>query len=80
MIAWTCRAARRRSLLLWLVRGCAGVTLLVVAAFAQVPVIVLAAIVSALIAFGGCPMCWTFGLIERVQLTIKPLLYGKGAP
>jgi hypothetical protein len=78
MIAWACRVNRKRPLLLWLARGGAGVTLLVAAAFTQAPVIVLAAVVTALIAFGGCPMCWTFGLLERIRVRVIPPRHERG--
>lgn len=64
MIARTCQTTRR-PLLLWLVRGGVGAALLVVAALAREPFIVIPAVLAALISFGGCPMCWTLGLIER---------------
>jgi hypothetical protein len=68
----------RRPLLSWLARGITGVGLVAVAAWAQTPLIAIPAFVAALVAFGGCPMCWTFGLIERASR--KSTLEGKDAP
>ena len=59
-----CQPARR-PLLLWLVRGGVGVALLAMAALAREPFIVIPAVLAALVSFGGCPMCWTLGLIAR---------------
>ena len=80
MIAWACRARGTHPLVVWLLRGFAGVTLLAVAALSREPLIIIAALVAALIAFGGCPMCWTLGLVERVRRTFNPLVKGKDAP
>ena len=51
-----------------LLRGAAGVALLVVAftTGATSPVLALAAGLAALIALRGCPMCWSIGLVETV--------------
>ncbi len=80
MIALACRASGTRPLLVWLLRGCAGVTLLVVAVLTHEPFIIIAALATALVAFGGCPMCWTLGLVDRVRSTFNQIDKGKGAP
>lgn len=51
-----------------LLRGAAGVALILVAfaAASSRPVLAIAAGLSALIAFRGCPMCWTIGLVETI--------------
>jgi hypothetical protein len=55
----------RRSRLVWLVRGGTGLALLALAAWARTPIVVLPALVAALIAFRGCPMCWLFELVQH---------------
>jgi hypothetical protein len=65
------RVTPRRSLLTWLARGLAGVALVALAVWAQTPIIVIPALLLALIAFGGCPMCWTYGFIQRVSRTLR---------
>ena len=62
-----------RNLMEHLLRGAAGIGL-VVFAIDQAgtrPILALGAILAALVAFRGCPMCWTVGLIEtlRARLT-----------
>jgi hypothetical protein len=51
---------------LWLVRGAVGFVVLLLALQVGNPFALGAAFLIALFAFGGCPMCWMFGLIERV--------------
>lgn len=60
----TCSVGRR-SRAAWLVRGVAGFALLAVTVSTREPLIALPALVGALVAFRGCPMCWVFGLLER---------------
>lgn len=68
MIAAACSARRRsRPLLAWLARGAAGAALIAAALVTSEPFIAILAAAAALLAFGGCPMCWTFGMIERVS-------------
>lgn len=57
--------AKRRTLYTWLVRGALGLALLAVAVSSGDPPVAIPALLVALIAFRGCPMCWVFGLIER---------------
>jgi hypothetical protein len=64
MTASTC-PARRRALCTWLVRGAIGFGLLAVAVSAHEPLVAMPALLVALIAFRGCPMCWIFGLMAR---------------
>ena len=64
MTASTC-LAKRRALCAWLVRGAVGFALLAVAVSTREPLVAMPALLVALIAFRGCPMCWVFGLIER---------------
>lgn len=64
MMASTCQP-RPRTLFLWLARGAVGLALLVVAASTRELLVVIPALLAALISFGGCPMCWIIGLIER---------------
>lgn len=64
MTASSCRATRR-ALYAWLVRGALGLALLAVAVSKREPLVAVPALVAALIAFRGCPICWVFGLIER---------------
>jgi hypothetical protein len=56
---------RRRAIYSWLLRGAIGFALLAVAISTREPFVVIPALLLALIAFRGCPMCWIFGLIER---------------
>ena len=73
-----CPATRAaRPLLLWLLRGVAGVALLALAASTRELIIIIPAVLAALVAFGGCPMCWLLGLIGRAHDSIIP---GKDAP
>jgi len=64
MTASTC-LAKRRALSTWILRGTTGLALLAVAVSAREPLVAIPALLAALIAFRGCPMCWIFGLIER---------------
>lgn len=81
MIGLACRATHcRRPLLARLVRGCLGISLLVVAALKQAPLLAVAAFLAALVAFGGCPMCWTFSLVELASQKFKPPVLRKDAP
>ena len=51
-----------------LLRGTAGVALVVLAfdVASNTPVVAIAAGLLAVIAFRGCPMCWTIGLVETI--------------
>ena len=64
MTASTC-PAKRRALCTWLVRGAIGFALLAVAVSTREPLVALPALLVALIAFRGCPMCWVFGLTTK---------------
>jgi hypothetical protein len=64
MTASTC-PPKRRALVAWLARGLIGFALLAVAVSTREPLVAMPALLVALIAFRGCPMCWVFGLIER---------------
>lgn len=61
----TC-AVGRRGLGAWLARGALGAVLVTVAAVSGQPVVAIPALLGALVAFRGCPMCWTAGLLERL--------------
>jgi hypothetical protein len=56
--------SRRRAFSTWLVRGAIGVAAVAVALSMRDALVSIPALVVALIAFRGCPMCWLFGLIE----------------
>ena len=64
--------AKRRALYTWLVRGAVGLALLAAAMSTREPLVAIPALLAALIAFRGCPMCWVFGLIERVSRDFAP--------
>ena len=64
MTASTC-PANRRALCTWLVRGAIGFALLAIAVSTREPLVAIPALLAALIAFRGCPMCWVFGLFDR---------------
>lgn len=64
MSASTC-PAERHALYTWLVRGAVGFAFLAVAVSTSEPLVAIPALLAALIAFRGCPMCWVLGLIER---------------
>lgn len=57
--------SKRRALYTWLVRGGAGLALLALAVSTGEPLVAIPALLVALIAFRGCPLCWVLGLIER---------------
>jgi len=78
MTATTCLGSRR-AFFTWLARGVSGLVLLVIAVVAGEPLVSLPALLVALIAFRGCPMCWVFGLIERGAQD-HPRPAGKEAP
>lgn len=61
----TC-AVGRRGLGAWLGRGAVGALLVMVATVSGQPVVAIPALLGALVAFRGCPMCWTAGLLERL--------------
>ena len=63
---------KRRALYTWLVRGALGLALLAVAISTREPLVAIPALLVALIAFRGCPMCWVFGLIERGPNNFAP--------
>ncbi|MGE3277146.1 MAG: hypothetical protein AB7O67_18685 [Vicinamibacterales bacterium] len=63
---------RGRALRAWLVRGGIGLVLLAMAASTRHLVVAVPALLAALTAFGGCPMCWVFGLIERGAQELTP--------
>ena len=71
MTASTC-VTKRRALYTWLVRGALGLALLTVAISTREPLVAIPALLAALIAFRGCPMCWVFGLIERGARFVAP--------
>ena len=56
---------KRRALYTWLARGAIGLALLAAAASTGEPLVAIPALLTALIAFRGCPTCWVFGLMER---------------
>lgn len=57
-----------------LLRGAAGIFLLYWAIRHQSETgLSLTAALGALVAFRGCPVCWTVGLIETVLNKVKPL-------
>lgn len=61
-----------------LVRGAAGIALLVWAVRNQgaSPALALIAGISALVAFRGCPICWAIGLIETISYKVRKLHKG----
>jgi hypothetical protein len=63
---------KRRALYTWLVRGALGLALLAVAISTREPLVAIPALLAALIAFRGCPMCWVFGLVERGASNFAP--------
>jgi hypothetical protein len=56
-----------------LLRGAAGIALVVVAfaAASTSPVLAIAAGTFAVVAFRGCPMCWSVGLVETVANRVR---------
>ena len=63
---------KRRALYTWLVRGALGLALLAVAISTREPLVAFAALLAALIAFRGCPLCWAFALNERGSQELAP--------
>jgi hypothetical protein len=55
---------RGRAFYTWLLRGAIGLALLALAMSTREPLVAIPALLLALIAFRGCPMCWVFGLME----------------
>jgi hypothetical protein len=77
MTASPCRA-KRRALSTWLLRGTNGLALLAVAVSIGEALVAIPALLVALIAFRGCPMCWVFGLIERGSQDFAPAARKEG--
>ena len=75
-MALACPMNRGCPLLAWLLRGFVGLALLAIGASTSKPLIIIVALLTALIAFGGCPMCWTLGLIQRAH---EALIRGRNA-
>ena len=71
MTVATC-PAKRRALYTWLVRGVLGLALLAVALWTRTPLVAVPALLAALIAFRGCPMCWLFGLLQLGVQNVAP--------
>jgi hypothetical protein len=63
---------KRRAVYTWLVRGALGLALLAVAISTRESLVAIPALLAALIAFRGCPMCWVFGLIECASRDFAP--------
>jgi hypothetical protein len=63
---------RRRAFCTWLLRGATGLALLAVAISTRESLVVIPALLLALIAFRGCPLCWAFGLVERGSRDCPP--------
>lgn len=80
MNATACRTTHERPLLVRLLRGIVGICLLAVAAWMHEPFVAMAAFLAAFVAFGGCPMCWTLGLVELASQKLKPFVPGKDSP
>ena len=61
-----------------LIRGAIGIALVVWAVRNQgtQPGLAIAAGLCALVAFRGCPMCWTVGLIETITYKMKAMHRG----
>ena len=62
----------RHPLLVWLLRGGIGIAMLVLAASTRELLVIVPAILAALLAFGGCPMCWMLGLFQRSSQIFRP--------
>ena len=62
-----------RSLMAHLLRGVLGITTLIFAfKFSDVfPLLAMGLGLSTLIAFRGCPVCWTIGLVEFLNIKFK---------
>lgn len=56
---------KRRARYAWLLRGGIGLALLVMAMSMHDSLVAIPALLAALIAFRGCPMCWALGLFEK---------------
>jgi hypothetical protein len=71
----TCSPFASRTVTRHLLRGAAGLLLLLLAIgqFATQPVVAVAAAGAAVVALRGCPMCWTVGLIETVASRLRVL-------
>jgi hypothetical protein len=63
---------RRRAFYTWLLRGAIGLALLAVAISTRESLVVIPALLLALIAFRGCPLCWVSGLIDRGSQDCAP--------
>ena len=63
---------KRRALYTWLARGAIGLALLAVAASTGERLVAIPALLTSLIAFRGCPMCWVFGLMDRGSQDLAP--------
>ena len=61
-----------RPLVVWLLRGIIGALLLAVAFSSRELLIIAPAILLALVALNGCPMCWLFGLVGLVTRKFAP--------
>jgi len=60
------------SLIGHLLRGVIGILLIILAFELQAQsVLSFVSAIGALLAFRGCPVCWTFGLVESVMQKIK---------
>lgn len=75
-----CRVTQGRPLLALLLRGSFGILLLAAAASAQESTFAITALLAAFVVFGGCPMCWTLGLVELVSKQFKSPTPRKDAP
>lgn len=71
MTSTTCQL-KRRALYTWILRGAIGLALLAVAIAAGEPLVAISALLAALVAFRGCPMCWVHGLIARGSQHVVP--------
>jgi hypothetical protein len=67
----TCQV-RRGAIATWLLRGGYGGALLAIAMSTRDTMIVIPSLALAVVAFRGCPMCWVFGLMERVSQDPTP--------
>lgn len=71
MTASTC-SAKRWAHSTWLMRDTIGLALLAVAVSTGEPLVAVPALLVALVAFRGCPMCWVFELRERGSQDFAP--------
>lgn len=67
------RQITRYPLLVWLVRGGIGIALLVLAASTREMLVIVPAILAALFAFGGCPMCWALSLFGQLPRMFRSM-------